>query len=320
MGFVVGFLWLAAALAVPPKGLRVNRALRTTHSRRECNRFIAEGRLLVNGVAAVNPDDRLAPGDHVQLDGEEVAWMEDEIEPHRYIKFNKPAGVVCTTDRRVPGNINDAFESFGGGSSKHNSNATRRVYPIGRLDAESTGLILLTSDGSIVNPLLRSGEKKVKEYHVMTEPCATDAHILQLAAGIVITTKARKDGGMADVTAKTLPCTVERIDATINTGTRSTNASYDNKSAALRFVLGEGRNRQIRRMCAAVGIEVTSLHRVGFAGISLQGCENAGDWASLTEAEELTIGARKGPTRNELRTPEERARRKAKKLAKKQLK
>jgi len=316
MGFVVGFLWLAAALAVPPKGLRVNRALRTTHSRRECNRFIAEGRLLVNGITAVNPDDRLAPGDQVQLDGEEVAWMEDEIEPHRYIKFNKPAGCVCTTDRRVPGNINDAFESFvGGGSSKHGNataTATRRVYPIGRLDAESTGIILLTSDGSIVNPLLRAGEKKVKEYHVMTEPCATDAHILQLAAGIVITTKARKDGGFADVTAKTLPCTVQRIciDATTGTGTR----------AALRFVLGEGRNRQIRRMCTAVGIEVTSLHRVGFVGVSLQGCENAGDWATLTEAEELTIGARTGPTRNELRTPEERARRKAKKLAKKHLK
>jgi 23S rRNA pseudouridine2604 synthase len=109
------------------------------------------------------------------------------------------------------------------------------------------------------------------------------------------------DGGLANVTARTLPCTVERLDG----------------DATLKFVLSEGRNRQIRKMVAANGMEVTSLHRVDFSGVSLAGCEHAGDWAQLTPQEELVIGARQAPTRNELRSPEEKARRKAKKVAKK---
>lgn len=306
---VFGVFWIAAALAASENthSLRVNRALRATHSRRETNRFMVEGRLLVNGIAATNPDARLRLGDKVQFDGETVSWEEDKIEPHRYLKYNKPAGVVCTTDRRVPHNIMDALQSSGS-----NNNATRRVYPIGRLDAASTGLILLTSDGAIVNPLLRPGEKKSKEYHVTTSPVASNDDVKELASGVVITTVARVEGGLADVTARTLPCTVERIGDGGDDGEGVNGRISD----VLKFVLGEGRNRQIRKMTATMGMEVTSLHRVSFAGVSLAGCEESGNWAILTETEEIAIGARKLPSRNDLRSPEEKARRKAKKLAK----
>lgn len=274
-------------------GLRVNRALRATHSRRECNRLIEQGRLRVNGVIVTSPDARLLTGDQVEFDGQAVAWEESDLLPHRHIKFNKPRGVVCTTDPREPNNIIQALpESL---------DLTRRIYPIGRLDAESTGLILLTSNGDIVNPLLRKRGGKRKEYIVETSPCASDDDIAQLREGVIITTLAQRNGVTQEVTAPTAACVVERME-----------------EQRLRFVLEEGRNRQIRRMCATLGLEVTSLHRVTFAGVSLDGIDAAGDWAELTEAEELAISARVPPTRNELRSEEEKARRKAKKVKKRE--
>lgn len=111
------------------------------------------------------------------------------------------------------------------------------------------------------------------------------------------------------VTARTLPCLVERMMIPNESSVTSPCKDYQ-----LRFVLKEGRNRQIRNMCFALGLQVTSLHRVAFAGITLDGCENPGDCADLTEQELLLIGAK---TRNELHTPEERAKRKLKKLMKK---
>ena len=175
-----------------PQGtLRVNRALRCTHSRRETNRFISQGRLSQNGVVVSNPDHLLLSGDTVQLDGIFISWEEKDLPSHRYVKYHKPRGVVCTTDRRVKNNILDAIESTTEAVSdikdcestvitnyddkEHliSQSTRRRVYPIGRLDADSTGLILLTSNGDIVNPLLRSGDDKSKEYHVTTEPMAT---------------------------------------------------------------------------------------------------------------------------------------------------
>lgn len=176
--------WIAAALATSPssssannnsnsnkniskKGLRVNRALRAMHSRRETERIIANQqqqetvipRLLINGHAATNPEARLKVGDEVLFDGNLIAWNpanKEQQQPHEYIKYYKPRGVVCTTDRRVSNNILDALEASSSSSGSSKLSESRRIYPIGRLDAESTGLILLTSDGSIVNPLLRT--------------------------------------------------------------------------------------------------------------------------------------------------------------------
>ena len=135
----------------------------------------------------------------------------------------------------------------------------------------------------------------------------------RLSAGIVITTTAQREGQAVPVTAVTSPCVVERLEA------HSSPADSSHAEAAegtLRFVLEEGRNRQIRRMCAALGLEVTRLHRVSFAGVSLSRVEKEGSWAELTEEELYAIGALKPPTREERRTPEERAARRAKKEAK----
>jgi 23S rRNA pseudouridine2604 synthase len=304
-------------------GLRVNRALWSTHSRREANRLIEQGRIRVNNVVVTSPDDRLFPGDTVQLDCAFVAWQQQL--PHVYVKFNKPAGIVCTTDRRVPGNIVAALEElYTRRNSSNTTNMTHspRVFPIGRLDADSTGLILLTSDGSIVNPLLRATaagyvlnhnnkikKKAFKEYHVETEPRATNANIQELASGIIITTVARRNGGMEPVTERTLPCSVVRQ-------AHSNHQEDDfNDNNTLVFTIAEGRNRQIRKMCAALGLEVKTLHRVTFAGITLSGCDQPGECATLTEDEVRKIFP--PPTREEQRTPEERAERKLKKLAKK---
>jgi hypothetical protein len=168
-------------------------------------------------------------------------------------------------------------------------------------------------------------EGKRKEYDVHTSPRANDAEVAALRDGVLITTTVQRDGVAKEVTAPTRPCVVARRDGD-----------------ALRFVLQEGRNRQIRRMCdalgldssrtphgtphpsppmgphpsdrcAALGLDVRVLHRVGFSGVSLEGIEAVGTWAELTAAEELAIGARRPPTRDEQRTPEERARRKARK-------
>lgn len=297
--------------------MRVNRAPRATYSRRETNRFISQGRLSRNGVFVTNPDDRLCLGDTVKLDGTLILWEEKDLQPHRYLKYNKPLGVICTTDRRIERNILSEVETSLGSSSTWSVDAngndvnvdhsqSRRVYPIGRLDAESTGLILLTSDGDVVNPLLRSEDKKSKEYHVVTEPMATDDDIRKLCEGVMITTLARKDGVAAvPVTAMTLPCVVEmRLSERENIAT-----------GELRFVIREGRNRQIRKMCHTLGLDVTSLHRVIFSGINLDGCEGQGECVDLTENEMIAIG--RGPTKDERRSPEERARRKLKKQNKK---
>ena len=121
------------------------------------------------------------------------------------------------------------------------------------------------------------------------------------------------NGGLAQVTKRTLPCIVERMKGE-KTAT-STKHGCDN--SCLKFVLTEGRNRQIRKMTASLGMNVTRLHRVSFCGVSMAGIATPGSWTELTEEEEVAIGARPAPTRNDLRSPEEKAKRKWKKLAKK---
>ena len=307
--------------------MRLNRALRTTLSRRQTNRIIADRRMHVNGKIETNPNTRLILGDVVLMDGKAVVWHESQLEqqqPHRYLKFHKPAGVVVTTNLQVPQNIMEAFERLSGNTTTAvESSNERRVYPIGRLDAESTGLILLTSNGAIVNSLLRTTSsstqhrrKKSKEYHVTTVPPATDKDIAKLAAGVVITTPARVDGSISQVTKRTRPCTVERITLQDTTAAVSSSGRTDD-GGLLKIVLTQGRNRQIRHMTASLGLRVTSLHRVQFCGVSLAGIDIPGSWAPLTAAEELAIGAR---SRNDQRSPAEKAARKAKKASKKRKK
>lgn len=261
-------------------GVRVNKCLRATHSRRQADQLIASGRVLVDGAVA-QPGDRLFGGERVELDGEPVAWERlnlsadgpdggaQRASPFVYLKYWKEEGVECTTNRAVRGNI---IQRLG-----HVPGVDDRLVPVGRLDMPSTGLILLTSDGAIVNRLLRSNAQKEKEYLVSTDRRATDAHVARLAAGVTITTVAQRDGVSRSLTAPTRPCVVERAPSL--------------GPNALRFVLTEGRNRQIRRMCSALGLEVQQLHRVGFAGLTLEGCVRPGTWAFLTDDELRRIGA-----------------------------
>eukprot|EP00908_Phaeocystis_cordata_P006707 Transcript_17324.p3 GENE.Transcript_17324~~Transcript_17324.p3 ORF type:complete len:311 (-),score=83.99 Transcript_17324:364-1233(-) len=236
----------ACAASEEEPGVRVNKALRATHSRREADRLVDEGRVSINGAIATS-GDRLARGDVVHLDGSPVDWerlnpptdaaASDAVDRRFvYLKYWKPRGIVCTTDRRQRDNILDAIGRVPG--------VTDRIYPIGRLDADSTGLILLTSDGEIVNGLLRASQRKSKDYVVSTHPRASDAQVARLAAGVTITTVAQRDGRAKPLTAPTLPCVVERGEGL----------------TSLRFVLQEGRNRQIRRMCAASLLRAVLLH------------------------------------------------------------
>mmetsp|Transcript_63931 Transcript_63931/g.114089 ORF Transcript_63931/g.114089 Transcript_63931/m.114089 type:complete len:388 (+) Transcript_63931:89-1252(+) len=272
------------------KGLLVTRALRATHSKRDVERLISEGRLLVNGKPTTI-GRTLRKGNKVTLDGKPVAWTEEELGPHRYLKFNKPVGVVCTTDPSIEENILNTLTGLGVPEEG------RRIFPVGRLDANSTGIILLTSNGDIGNQLLEPQEGKTKEYHVRTNVSASEKQAQKLSAGVHITTLVKRREGMEPYTAQTLPCVV-RCDG----------------EGGLIFMLEEGRNRQIRHMCEAVGLEVVSLHRATFAGVSLEGCESPGDWAYLTPEEELIVGAK---TRQDVRTPKEQAMRKLKKIMKK---
>ena len=284
-------LLAAAALAAPGAalnvlccagGTRVNKVLRASHSRRAADRLVAEGRVLVNGVA-VSAGHMVSSGDEVLLDGERIDWErlnapgDPAAAQFFYLKLHKPRGVVCTTDRNDAANIIDYLGPLPG--------VADRIYPIGRLDADSEGLILLTSDGEAVNGLLRARERKAKVYHVSTSPAATDAQITALRSGVTITTYAQRSGGARKpLTAPSLPCDVRRLADPADPG----------GADGLRIVLEEGRNRQIRRMCDGVGLRVRRLRRVAFAGVTLAGCALPGEWAFLTDAELDALGISPG--------------------------
>jgi 23S rRNA pseudouridine2604 synthase len=226
--------------------MRLNKHISDTGhcSRREADRLIAEGRVTLNGrragVGAV-----VAEGDAVHVDGQPLAQRTAKpgARRHVYIALNKPVGITCTTDPTVAGNIVD----FVGHQ--------QRIFPIGRLDKDSEGLILLTSNGDIVNLILRSEEKKEKEYLVGVNQAVTDEFLRGMARGV------RLHG------ETTLPCKTRKI------------ARY-----GFGIVLTQGLNRQIRLMAAAFGYRVTQLRRIRIANVKL-GEIKPGRWRNLTEAE-----------------------------------
>jgi pseudouridine synthase len=179
-----------------------------------------------------------------------------------YVKYNKPQGVICTTDQRIKDNIIDALTQKSGYCPKH------RVYPVGRLDKDSTGLIIITSDGRLPNASLRRDQKQSKIYRVRVDQPLRPDHLEELRSGIVITTVAQRDGKSKPLTAKTKPCTVTSLS-----------------SRDVEIILQEGRNRQIRKMMGALGYEVIRLHRVGFGEITLDADMKAGDWKVLNANE-----------------------------------
>ena len=209
-------------------------------SRREADRHIAEGRVLLNGQPA-RIGDQVGPRDRVSVNGHllEPRQAEDAV----YLAFNKPVGITSTTEPGVAGNIVRYI------------NHAARIFPIGRLDKDSQGLIFLTSDGDIVNKILRAGNQHEKEYVVTVNRPLTDAILAQMAQGVPM---------LGVVTKK---CVVKKETPFI-----------------FRVTLVQGLNRQIRRMVEHFGYEVVRLERVRIMNVSLKGL-NAGDWRELTAAE-----------------------------------
>lgn len=207
-------------------------------SRREADELIRQGRVTINGVKA-KIGSKVYPGDTVKLGGKKLSAKAPPV----YIAFNKPPGIVCTTDRREKDNIIDFI------------NYPKRIFPVGRLDKESEGLIFLTSDGDIVNKILRAGNNHEKEYIVTVDKPVTADFIQSMAKGVRI---------LGTVTKK---CKVSRISKYV-----------------FRIVLTEGMNRQIRRMCEVFGYKVVKLKRVRIMNVTL-GSLPVGRWRYLTKDE-----------------------------------
>jgi 23S rRNA pseudouridine2604 synthase len=227
-------------MSAPEQAIRLNKYISETGvcSRREADKWIEAGRVTLNGAPATL-GHKVAQGDEVRIDGNLVGAKKKPI----YIALNKPVGITCTTEPHIPDNI----VRFVGHAE--------RIFPVGRLDKDSEGLILLTNDGDIVNEILRSENEHEKEYVVSVNRPITDLSLTMLASGVKI----------MGVTTK--PCRVERVDA-----------------ETFRLVLTQGLNRQIRRMCSALGYRVRRLQRVRIINIHV-GALRAGDWRYLTDAE-----------------------------------
>jgi 23S rRNA pseudouridine2604 synthase len=221
--------------------VRLNKYISETGicSRREADAWIAAGRVRVNGVAA-ELGTQVNEGDAVEVDGKPVAARRSETV---YIALNKPVGITCTTERHIPGNIVDYV------------NHPQRIFPIGRLDKDSEGLILLTNDGDIVNEILREENAHEKEYVVTVDRPVTDDFLFGMANGVDI------------LDTRTKPCKVRRIGRN-----------------SFGIILTQGLNRQIRRMCAAFDYKVRRLQRVRVVNIRLDGIKT-GQWRDLTPAE-----------------------------------
>ena len=220
-------------------------------SRREADELIAEGRVTINGVPAaigVQVND----GDEVKLDGDLVGPARKSVKPV-YIALNKPVGITCTTERHVAGNIIDFV------------NHDERIFPIGRLDKDSEGLILLTNDGDIVNEILRVENAHEKDYIVAVDRGFDGDFLAKLAGGV----------RLSDATTK--PCRVERVGPKV-----------------FRITLMQGLNRQIRRMCEAFGYEVVALQRVRIMHVHL-GELPLGRWRNLSEQEVAKLVPAKRP-------------------------
>lgn len=220
--------------------VRINKYLSEAGvcSRREADRYILEGKVKIDGETA-QMGSKVRPGSVVTFMGKPVKKEEKLV----LIAFNKPEGVVCTTDPREPDNIID-FISYG-----------MRIYPIGRLDKDSQGLILLTNDGNIVNRILRAENRHEKEYIVTVNKDITPDFVKGMSQGVPI------------LDTVTNPCKIEQMD-----------------KKTFRIILTQGLNRQIRRMCEYFGYRVVFLQRVRIMNIRL-GRLKLGAWRNVTEKE-----------------------------------
>lgn len=213
-------------------------------SRREADQWIESGRVLLNGVVA-RKGNRVVEGDTVTVDGKAIGEKPKEV----YIALHKPVGITCTTDLKDKDNIID-FVAY-----------PKRIFPIGRLDKPSSGLIFLTNDGDIVNEILREENYHEKEYIVKVNRPITRTFIQRMGNGLPILDTMTKN------------CEVEKISQFV-----------------FRIILTQGLNRQIRRMCEFLGYKVVSLKRVRIMNVHLDGIKS-GQWRDLRPQEIKEIKA-----------------------------
>ena len=220
--------------------IRINKFISATGfcSRREADRLVELGRVTLNGRVAVL-GDKATDEDDVKIDGKPLVTKKAGV----YIAFNKPVGITCTTERHVAGNIIDFIDH------------PERIFPVGRLDKPSEGLIFLTSDGDIVNKILRAGNNHEKEYIVTVDKAVTPDFISRMANGVPV---------LDTITKK---CFVRKDGQFVFT-----------------IILTQGLNRQIRRMCNYLGYQVIKLKRVRIMNVTLQGIP-VGKWRNLTDIE-----------------------------------
>ena len=222
------------------EGIRVNKYLSDCGicSRRQADRFVEEGRIQVNGEVAVM-GTKIFQGDVVKFNNKVISKENEMI----LLAMNKPRGITCTAQKEDPDNIIDFL------------NYPKRVYPIGRLDKDSEGLILLTNDGSIVNKILKAGNHHEKEYIVTVNKPITQKFLEGMREGVPI----------------------------LDTVTRKCEVTQVNKFT-FNIILTQGLNRQIRRMCEYFDYRVVTLQRVRIMNIKL-GRLKVGTWRKVTEQE-----------------------------------
>lgn len=220
--------------------IRLNKYISETGfcSRREADKLIENGRVTINGVKALM-GTKVKEGTDVRVDGRPIKKTNELV----YIALNKPVGITCTTEKKIKGNIVDFV------------NHKERIFPIGRLDKDSQGLIFLTNDGDIVNKILRAGNNHEKEYIVKVDKDITDKFITSMSKGVRILGTVTKE------------CYVEKIN-------RNT----------FKIILTQGLNRQIRRMCETLGYNVIKLNRVRIMNVTLDKLP-IGKWRNLTVKE-----------------------------------
>ncbi len=251
-------------MAIENGGKRLNKLISDTGicSRREADRLIDEGLVKVNGQIATT-GLKIGPDDRVTVRGKPLKAKPEAV----YLLYNKPAGITCTTDEDIVDNIIAAVNYRGG-----------RIFPVGRLDKPSEGLILLTNDGDSVNKILRAGNAHEKEYVVTVNKPFSQDFINKMAAGIPI------------LGTKTKPCQVRQVAA--NT---------------FNIILVQGLNRQIRRMTEYLGYEVVRLKRVRVMNLRIAGLKT-GQWRLLNakeilELESMLASSSKTTTSNKTKKP-----------------
>jgi len=254
MGFLdkLGMTRQVRSLDFIMEGIRINKYLSENGycSRRAADELIKKGKVFVNHAKAVL-GDTVKVGDTVEVSGKEISLQTAKV----YLAYNKPVGIICTADPKSPNNIIDAVNYSSVNRSEATGSRPERIFPVGRLDVASTGLIFLTNDGDFANKLTHPKFKHEKEYFVAVDKTVTEDFLKQLKKGVK------------------LPEGTARADEATRVGDKEVS-----------ITLHQGLHRQVRRMCEELGYQVQTLKRIRIGKIELGDLPER-KWRNLTEAE-----------------------------------